>query len=284
MSGPSQDASVVQDAFVVIDSLEKTFHPHGVFQGRRESVTAVKRVSLTIARNTIMGLVGESGSGKTTLARSLLYLDPPSSGRVSVAGVELGRLSRAELRAFRSRMQIVFQDPNSALNPRLTVAGSIREALSNHGVPREQQRDRVAELLEMVGISPDRMNRHPHEFSGGQKQRICVARALAMEPAFLILDEPVSNLDVSIQAQIINLLLRLRRKFELTYLFISHDLNLVGYMSDFVAVMKDGELVETGPAERILSQPEHPYTRRLFESATGFHDRTKPNAYFVKEE
>ncbi|MFP4484401.1 MAG: ATP-binding cassette domain-containing protein [Spirochaetota bacterium] len=277
-------SAVLQDDFVVIESLEKTFHPHGVFRGRRESVAAVKDVTLSIPRNAIMGLVGESGSGKTTLARSLLYLDPPSKGRVSVAGVELGALSRKQLRAFRSKMQIVFQDPNSALNPRLTVSGSIREALTNHGVPRERQRRRVAELLELVGISPDRMNRHPHEFSGGQKQRICVARALAMEPAFLVLDEPVSNLDVSIQAQIINLLLRLHREFELTYLFISHDLNLIGYMSDLVAVMKDGELVEMGPAERILSRPEHPYTQRLFASATGFHDRTRPNAYFVKEE
>jgi ABC-type glutathione transport system ATPase component len=276
--------SAAERAFVSIEGLEKVFHVGGILRRRTESVAAVKSVTLDISRSTIMGLVGESGSGKTTLARSLLYLDPPTAGRVYVDGVDLGSLSREELRAFRSRMQIVFQDPNSALNPRITVRGSMQEALTNRGVPRREQRDRIAELFEMVGISPDRMDRHPHEFSGGQKQRICVARALATEPSFLILDEPVSNLDVSIQAQIINLLLRLKREFDLTYLFISHDLNLVGYMSDYVAVMKDGELVETGAAERVLANPEKPYTQRLFDSATGFHDRTIPTAYFVKEE
>jgi ABC-type glutathione transport system ATPase component len=276
--------SAAHRAFVSIEGLEKVFHAGGILRRRTESVAAVKAVNLKISRNTIMGLVGESGSGKTTLARSLLYLDPPTAGRVYVDGVDLSSLTREDLRAFRSRMQIVFQDPNSALNPRITVRGSMQEALTNRGVPRREQRDRIAELFEMVGISPDRMDRHPHEFSGGQKQRICVARALAMEPSFLILDEPVSNLDVSIQAQIINLLLRLKREFDLTYLFISHDLNLVGYMSDYVAVMKDGELVETGAAERVLANPEQPYTQRLFESATGFHDRTIPMAYFVKEE
>ena len=276
--------SAAERAFVSIEGLEKVFRAGGVLRRRTERVAAVKAVTLGISRNTIMGLVGESGSGKTTLARSLLYLDPPTGGRVFIDGVDLSTLSREELRAFRSRMQIVFQDPNSALNPRITVRASMQEALTNRGIPRREHRDRIVELLEMVGIAPERMNRHPQEFSGGQKQRICIARALAMEPSFLILDEPVSNLDVSIQAQIINLLLRLKRKFALTYLFISHDLNLVGYMSDYVAVMKDGSLVETGAAEQVLANPEMPYTKRLFESATGFHDRTKPTAYFVKEE
>ena len=271
-----------QNAFVRIEGLRKEFSPGGLIRRNREGVTAVDNVSLTIPRNSIMGLVGESGSGKTTLARSLLFLDPPTAGRVIVDGVDLGALSRRELRSFRSTIQIVFQDPNSALNPRLSIRASIQEALHNRGIPRRAHRGRVAELLELVGISPDRMDRHPHEFSGGQKQRICVARALAMDPSFLILDEPVSNLDVSIQAQIINLLLRLKREFDLTYLFISHDLNLVGYMSDYLAVMKDGVLVETGPAESLLSEPTHAYTRELFDSATGFHDRTKPDAYFVR--
>ncbi len=271
-------------SFVRIEGLRKVYSPGGILRRNRETVVAVNDVSFSIPRNAIMGLVGESGSGKTTLARSLLYLDPPTAGRVVVDNVELGALRRRELRAFRSKVQIVFQDPNSALNPRLSVRGSIQEALRNRGVARREHRDRVAELLEMVGISADRMDRHPHEFSGGQKQRICIARSLAMDPVFLVLDEPVSNLDVSIQAQIINLLLRIKREFDLTYLFISHDLNLVGFMSDYVAVMKDGALVETGAAEGIISEPRRAYTRKLFESATGFHDRTKPNAYFVKEE
>jgi ABC-type glutathione transport system ATPase component len=271
-----------QNTFVRIEGLRKEFSPGGLLRRNREGVTAVDNVSLTIPRNRIMGLVGESGSGKTTLARSLLFLDPPTAGRVIVDGVDLGALSRRELRSFRSTIQIVFQDPNSALNPRLSIRASIQEALHNRGIPRAAHRGRVAELLELVGISPERMDRHPHEFSGGQKQRICVARALAMDPSFLILDEPVSNLDVSIQAQIINLLLRLKREFDLTYLFISHDLNLVGYMSDYIAVMKDGVLVETGPAESLLSEPTNAYTRELFDSATSFHDRTKPDAYFVR--
>lgn len=281
---PTAPKAGTPDCHLSVERLSKIFYPPGLLGRRREAVTAVQEASLTVRRNSILGLVGESGSGKTTLARSILFLDPPTEGSVTLGGVELSGLSRRELRGFRYHMQIVFQDPNGALNPRLSVRGSIQEALTNRGIPRGEHRDRIAELLEMVGISPERMDQHPHEFSGGQKQRICIARALAMEPSFLVLDEPVSNLDVSIQAQIINLLLRLQREFELTYLFISHDLNLVGYISDEIAVMKDGRIVEQGAAESLLEMPQHPYSRQLFAGATSFHDRSEPGAYFVQEE
>jgi len=255
-------------AFVSVSSLTKTFRRPGL-AGRHETVTAVDRVDLEIPRNEIFGLVGESGCGKTSLSRALLYLDPPTSGRISLDGQDLSALKGRELRSFRRRMQIVFQDPNSALNPKMRIGDSIREGLENTGYPSSRRNDRVAELLETVGIRPDHRKRFPHEFSGGQKQRIVIARALAISPEFLILDEPVSNLDVSIQAQIINLLLDLKRQFSLTYLFISHDLNLVSYLSDRVGVMYRGKIVETGPAERILENPLHPYTNRLFSSAPG---------------
>jgi ABC-type glutathione transport system ATPase component len=183
------------------------------------------------------------------------------------------------LRRFRRKCQIVFQDPTSALNPRLSVEHSIAEALANQGVPRAERRERVAHLLELTGITPRHMRRRPGEFSGGQKQRIVIARALATDPAFLVLDEPVSNLDVSIQAQIINLLLDLKERLSLTYLFISHDLNVIGYVSDRIAVMKDGEIVEQGAAAEIIERPTHPYTRTLFADAPVFHDpRSEPYA------
>ena len=235
----------------------------------RGGVLAVDRVSFSIPRGSVFGLVGESGCGKTTLARALLHLDPPTSGDVLFDGVDLGTLSRRDLRARRRRMQIVFQDPNSALNPRMRVRTSVEEGLRNLHTPRKERERRVRDLLELVGIPPEHADRYPHEFSGGQKQRLVVARSLTMEPEFLVLDEPVSNLDVSIQAQIINLLLDLKERLSLTYLFISHDLHLVAYLSDQVGVMYRGRLVETAPTERIMERPVHPYTLRLFSSVPG---------------
>ena len=230
---------------------------------------AVDRVSFGIEKDSVFGLVGESGCGKTTLARALLYLDAPSSGEIWFDGTLLGDLGTRELRRFRRRMQIVFQDPNSALNPKMKILHSLEEGLINLGVAKDARRRRIVELLELVGISPAQIQRYPHEFSGGQKQRIVVARALSMNPEFLVLDEPVSNLDVSIQAQIINLLLDLKTEFSLTYLFISHDLHLVAYLSDRIAVMYQGRIVELAPTDELIRRPVHPYTVRLFSSVPG---------------
>jgi len=253
------------------ENLTKTHVRRGVLG--RTRVEALRGVSLTVQRGTTVGVVGESGAGKSTLARALLYLDPPDSGTVSVGDVELGRITAAELRRMRPRLGIVFQDPNSSLNPRLTVGVSIEEALRRSIPRRAARRDRVGELLTHVGLEAGDQDRLPHEFSGGQRQRIGIARALASGPELLVLDEPVSSLDVSIQAQILNLLLDLKDEFDLTYLFISHDLNVVAFLSDRIAVMTDGRIVEEGPTDELLAAPRDPYTRRLFEDTPVFHDR-----------
>jgi ABC-type glutathione transport system ATPase component len=239
---------------------------------RGDSVAALRGVDIDIEENTILGLVGESGAGKTTLARALLYLEPPDAGEVRVGGIDPAAPDRASRRRFRGFAQIVFQDPHSALNPRLTVAQTIGEALAARGVLRKERRERTAELLDLTGISPGMMERRPPDFSGGQKQRIVIARALATEPRFLVLDEPVSSLDVSIQAQIINLLMDLKSRLGLTYLFVSHDLNLVSYISDTVAVMHDGVIVETADARAIVTSPQSEESRRLYERAPVFRD------------
>jgi len=259
------------DPFIEIKNLVKDFYGRGFLNRRKISVRAVDRVSFDIHRNTVFGLVGESGCGKTTLVRSILYLDPPTSGEIRIDGTSLGNLSSHQLRSFRRRMQIVFQDPNSALNPKMRIEDSLAEGLVNRRFPAAERDRRIKRLLDLVGIATTHRSRFPHEFSGGQKQRIVIARALCMEPDFLVLDEPVSNLDVSIQAQIINLLLDLKKELELTYLFISHDLNLVGYFSDRLAVMYQGRLVELASADEILRNPCHPYTRKLFSSVPGKH-------------
>jgi oligopeptide/dipeptide ABC transporter ATP-binding protein len=246
----------------------KVFRGRGI-AGASRGFRAVDGISLSIRKTGSYGLVGESGCGKTSFARSVLYLDPPTSGKILFDGTELGALSRKELRSFRKRMQIVFQDPNSALNPKMSIHDSMSEGLINRGIPETERVKRIKELLDLVGISYSYRNRFPHEFSGGQKQRIVIARALTMEPDFMVLDEPVSNLDVSIQAQIINLLSDLKKEFSLTYMFISHDLNLVSYMCDTIGVMFKGRIVEEAPAEELVSSPRHPYTRRLLASIPG---------------
>ena len=255
--------------FIEIKNLEKTFYGHGLFKRSKNAVKAVDRVSFGIEKKSVFGLVGESGCGKTSLVRSVLYLDPPTAGEVWMDSTLLGGLKAAELRSFRRRMQIVFQDPNSALNPKMNIQDCLEEGLVNRGLAAARRKELVNRTLDLVGISPSHSSRYPHEFSGGQKQRIVIARALCMEPDFLVLDEPVSNLDVSIQAQIINLLQDLKKELGLTYLFISHDLNLVAYLSDWIAVMFKGRLVETGSTDEIMGHPRHPYTLKLFSSIPG---------------
>lgn len=257
------------EKLIELKNIIKVFRSHKLISVKKDDYVAVNDVSLDIQKNTIFGLVGESGCGKTTLARSVMLLDPPSSGEILYNGKNIADISKKELHSYRSRMQIVFQDPNSALNPKMSIYNCMKEGLVNKKYPKNKMDNKIKELLDLVGISPNHMNRFPHEFSGGQKQRIVIARALSMEPEFLVLDEPVSNLDVSIQAQIINLLLDLKDEFSLTYLFISHDLNLVSYLSDQVAVMYKGQVVETAETEKIMEKPVHPYTLKLFSSAPG---------------
>jgi ABC-type oligopeptide transport system ATPase subunit len=242
--------------------------------GVKRGFKAVDDVSFSIEKNGNFGLVGESGCGKTTLARAILYLDPPTSGKVVFDGVDLGSLGPRQLRTFRRRMQIVFQDPHSSLDPRMTVYDSLSEGLINIGVDRVGRTKKIGRLLDLVGISSTLGSRFPHEFSTGQRQRIVIARALTMAPEFLILDEPVSNLDVSIQAQVINLLLDLKEELSLTYLFISHDINLVAYMCDSIAVMYRGKIVEQSPTEELFANPGNEYTRTLLASIPGGSGRS----------
>ncbi|WBB80660.1 ATP-binding cassette domain-containing protein [Micromonospora sp. WMMD882] len=228
-------------------------------------VRAVDGVSLRVRRGETLGLVGESGSGKTTVGLALLRLVRPTSGQVRVVGQDVTKSSRRALRGLRHQVAMVFQDPQASLDPRLTVGASVAEPLVVHRLAARggQRRTRVAELLDLVGLNPDLADRHPHELSGGQRQRVGIARALAGEPDLIVLDEPIASLDLSVQAQIMNLLRRLQRELGLTYLFISHDLAAVEHLSDRVAVMYLGRIVETGPPARIYQAPAHPYTAAL---------------------
>jgi len=250
---------MVNTNLVEIKELKKYFPAaHG------QAVRAVDGVSFSIQRGETLGLVGESGCGKTTVGRCLLRLVEPTGGQIRFDGEDLLAVGRRELRRLRRRMQIIFQDPYSSLNPRLTVGDIIAEPLIVHGEgSRSQRRERVAELLRVVGLDPDYARRYPHQFSGGQRQRIGIARALALNPDFIVADEPVSALDVSVQAQVVNLLQDLQEQFGLTYLFISHGLAVVEHISTRVGVMYLGKLVELAPAEAIYRRPLHPYTQAL---------------------
>jgi oligopeptide transport system ATP-binding protein len=253
-------------ALLQVRDLRKEFPVRSGFLIERVShtVNAVDGISFDIAEGRTLGLVGESGSGKSTTGYCILQLLKPTAGSIRFKDKELTKLGREEIRRMRREMQIVFQDPYSSLDPRMTVGDIVAEPLEVHGVgSRRNRRARVRELLDVVGFNPDYVNRYPHEFSGGQRQRVGVARALALNPALIVCDEPVSALDVSIQAQILNLLKDLQRDFGLTYLFISHDLAVVRSMSDDIAVMKDGQIVEKGPADDVYERPKHEYTRAL---------------------
>ncbi len=269
-----QPAASTDTALLAIDHLKVYFATgrRSLFRRSRSVVHAVDDVTFSIAKGETLGLVGESGCGKSTTGRAILRLTPVTSGDVSFQGRDVTALSNEAMRRLRQHMQIVFQDPFASLNPRHTIAGIITEPLRAHGIASGQAaKKRAGELLAMVGMNDSALSRFPHEFSGGQRQRIGIARALAVQPQFLVLDEPVSALDVSIQSQILRLLFELQQRFELTYLFIAHDLAVVGQMSDRVAVMYLGQIVELATREELYAHPLHPYTQSLF-SAVPFPD------------
>jgi peptide/nickel transport system ATP-binding protein/oligopeptide transport system ATP-binding protein len=237
----------------------------GVFRHRTGEIKAVDDVSFDVEPGQTVGLVGESGSGKTTVGRTLLKLTPPTAGQVLYEGRDLLPLSEAQFRPLRKDLQMIFQDPFGSLNPRMTVGAILAEPLEIHfpEMTKEDRRARVAELLKLVGLPADAMGRYPHEFSGGQRQRIGIARALAVKPRFIVCDEPVSALDVSVQAQIVNLLQDLQEQLGVAYLFIAHDLAVVEHVSDHVIVMHRGKIVESAPAGAIYEDPQHEYTKKL---------------------
>jgi oligopeptide/dipeptide ABC transporter ATP-binding protein len=261
-----------ENALLWVDRVEKTFRLRGSrFARSAELLRAVDDVSFDVRRGETFGLVGESGCGKSTLARCVLRLIEPTAGRVHLGGTELVSLDGTELRRMRRRMQIVFQDPSASLDPRMSARAIVEEALVIHGIPGRAER--AAEMLALVGITPAQMLRKPHEFSGGQRQRIGVARALVLHPELVILDEPISALDVSIQAQVLNLLRDLQERLELTYVFIVHDLVVAEYFCDRLAVLYRGAVAELGDPERLFRAPLHPYTVALL-SAVPIPDRS----------
>lgn len=262
----STDGEVKEEPLLEVRDLSVTFEAQrGGFIKHVEYVHAVKRVSFQVRKGTTIGLVGESGSGKSTIGKAILRLAPIGEGTIHYGGQELTGLEDKEFMPFRKRIQTIFQDPYASMNPRLTIASIVAEPLIVHApaMNRKQREEHVTDFLEKVGLPADSMNRYPHQFSGGQRQRICIARALSSSPEFIICDECVSALDVSVQAQIVNLLQDIQDELGITYLFIAHDLAVVEHMCDEALVMELGEIVEQGPTDSLYRSPQHPYTQRL---------------------
>lgn len=269
-----------------VEDLKKYFPiRRGFFQKITGWVRAVEDVSFKIEKGKTLGLVGESGCGKTTVARLILKLLDADHGKILFNGLDITQLDEKEMKPIRKELQIIFQDPYGSLNPRMTVGQSIAEGLKIAGIhSRAQQDQRLEKLLKMVGMSPDSSDRYPHEFSGGQRQRIGIARALSVEPTLIICDEPISALDVSIQAQIINLLKDLQHQLQLSYLFISHDLNVVGYLCDMLAVMYKGQIMEYAPADALFDHPIHPYTHLLLSAIPDTESRNDTDVNAIADE
>ena len=272
MSGEANEMSderLIEEPLLQVGDLSVTYEARrGAFIKRTEFIRAVKSVSFKVRRGTTMGLVGESGSGKSTIGKAILRLAPIEAGSIKYEGNDLTQLDEKAFMPYRKRIQTIFQDPYASMNPRHSIASIIAEPLKVHApeMSKQDREDRVAELLVKVGLPADSMNRYPHQFSGGQRQRICVARALSSKPEFIICDECVSALDVSVQAQIVNLLQDLQEELGITYLFIAHDLAVVEHICNDALVMELGEIVEQGPTDQLYHAPKHPYTQRLLEA------------------
>jgi oligopeptide transport system ATP-binding protein len=275
-----------QNNFLIqVRDLKKYFYRERLFSSDKKPIQAVDGVSFSIRRGETLGLVGESGCGKTTVGKSTLRLIEPTAGQIYFKGLDILSLDRKAMRQLRTHMQFIFQDPYGSLNPRMRVGEIVGEGIEVHQIARGRGKDqRVAEILEKVGLHPQDALRYPHEFSGGQRQRIGIARAISLNPELIVADEPVSALDVSIQAQILNLLMELHDQLGLTYLFISHDLRIVKYLSDRIAVMYMGKLVEMANGEDLFNRPLHPYTQLLLRAIPTIDPSKKRGEGFIKEE